>query len=191
MVTVSDLLPHMHAVESSSFCCVTGVHNTSHGTSTEAVLCYCDHMINVRICSLIGRYRGMQVCNTFKGLVHMELSAVHLTPAGLGCRDAKGRFIDATSVGAHETGKCPKTFHSFPPHNDQSKGRQLYSCSSEISTFAKGVGDHDVMQRMVHPSDRAQHKLPVHVSMALPGSREQGSCTWISSSARLLDMKMI
>lgn len=133
----------------------------------------------------------MHICITFRGPVHMQLSAVHLTPAGLGCRYAKGCFVDASPVGAHEIGKCPKTFHSFHPHNDQSKGRQLYSCSSETSAFAKGVEDLKAMWRIVHPFDRAQHKLLVHGSVALPSSSEQSSCTWISSSARLLDIKMI
>lgn len=133
----------------------------------------------------------MHICITFKGPVHMQLSAAHLTPAGLGCRYAKGWFVDASPVGAHEIGKCPKTFHSFHPHNDQSKGRQLYSCSSETSAFAKGVEDLSAMWRTVHPFNRAQHKLLVHGSVALPSSSEQGSCTWISSSARLLDIKMI
>lgn len=94
-------------------------------------------------------------------------------------------------MGVHETGKCSSTFHSFPPHKNKSKGRELCSCSSEITTSAKGAGDRMAMQRTVHCYNRAQHKLLVHVSMALPGSGELGSCTWISSSAHLLDIEVV
>lgn len=64
-------------------------HHTGQSVSAEAALCCCDHRMSTHPCSLTGRYRGIQVCTTFKGLVHIKGSAVYLTPVELGCRDVK------------------------------------------------------------------------------------------------------